>query len=120
MDEVGREILAMEKAALDRWIAGDNALSAHLGSLSAQINEMLKQRGKSRMDRHEMLNPAVDAAGDMAVLSYDWACYVDSDVSRSRATSVYRRSGRGWRIIHTHWAVVMPPAVPSGAGDRRV
>ncbi|HEY3119386.1 MAG TPA: nuclear transport factor 2 family protein [Vicinamibacteria bacterium] len=62
------------------------------------------------MDRHEMLNPTVEAAGDMAVLSYDWACYVGSDVSRWRATSVYHRSGPGWRIIHTHWSVVTPRA----------
>lgn len=129
-------IISAERAAIDRWIAGDTrglaelcdpavtyfdstldrrldglpAVAAHFAALSAEIEEMLKQRGKTRMDRHEMLDPVLETTPDMAVLSYGWAGHLDQDVSRWRATSVYRRREGRWRIIHMHWSAVSAPA----------
>lgn len=56
-----------------------------------------------------MLNPKLQRAGDMAVLSYDWEAHFGSDVIRWRATDVYRRKDGTWRIVHAHWSAVQPP-----------
>lgn len=130
------ELIAGERAALDRWITGDTegyldlcdpeilyfdtnaerriegtaALEKHLVMYSEEIRAMLKQRGKTRMDGHELVNPKVERTGDMAVLSYEWEARIDRDVIRWRATGVYRLKGGAWRAIHAHWSAVQPAA----------
>lgn len=136
MDELATELIARERAALDRWIAGDtqgfaelcdrdvtyfdtnaerridglDALQVQLARYAELIGGMLKQRGATRMDRHEMRNARVQRVGDMAVLSYDWEAHLGTDVIRWRATEVYRLTDGQWRIVHAHWSAVQPPA----------
>lgn len=113
------QILAMERAALDRWSKGDpdgfleitdrdvvyfdplrklNGLAA----LAALYDEA---RGKISVDRYEMIDPSVEVSGDMAVLTFNYLAHVPDGVTRWNTTEVYRRSGGQWRIIHTHWSL---------------
>jgi ketosteroid isomerase-like protein len=56
-----------------------------------------------------MSNSKVQVAGDVAVLTFNYA--TASERSRGRGwnvTEVYRRTPNGWRIIHTHWSYLKP------------
>ena len=46
-------------------------------------------------------------SGDLAVLAFNWDPYGpdDKQLMRWNATSVYRRIGNEWRIVHTQWAI---------------
>ncbi len=131
-----QELVAKERAALDRWIRGDTdgfldlcdpemtyfdtnaehridgtaAFKKHLAMYSEGIRAMLKARGKTQMDNHEIVNPKLQRTGDMAVLSYEWVARIDTDVIRWRASNVYRLKEEMWRMIHGHWSAVQPPA----------
>jgi len=47
-------------------------------------------------------------SGDLAVLAFNWAPYdaQGQRLARWNATSVYRRFGGDWRIVHAHWSTV--------------
>jgi len=114
-------ILAMERAALDRWGKGDpsgfleicapdvvyfdNNLDRRLDGLAALTSWYEKVRGKIHMDRYELLDPKVQLCGDAAVLTYNFVGYVQGEPSRWNCTEVYRRAESRWRIIQTHWSV---------------
>ena len=114
-------ILAMERAALDRWGKGDpsgfleicasdvvyfdNTLERRLDSLETLTAFYEKLRGKIYMDRYELLNPKVQLCGDAAVLTYNFVGHGQSGASRWNCTEVYCRADSGWRIIQTHWSV---------------
>ena len=136
MADIETEIIERERAVLDRWVSADtlaygqrcdpdvvyfdtymperidgvDALQAHLGAIGANIRAMLQARGKPKLDRHEMLRPRVHQFGDVALLTFDWAVYIDADSQRWRATVLYRRHGDDWRMVHAHWSLVQPPA----------
>ncbi len=114
-------ILAMERAALDRWGEGDPsgflelcgrdvvyfdpAQERRLDGLEALSALYEKVRGKIHIDRYELLNSNVQLWGDAAVLSYDFVSYAQGQPHRWNCTEVYRRTDGSWRIIHTHWSI---------------
>lgn len=114
-------ILEMERAAMDRWGKGDP--DGFLEICDPDVTyfdpfqqkrfdgiEALKQlydslRGQVRIDRYEFVNPKVQAAGEMAVLTFNFDSWTGSDRYYWHTTEVYRRTNQGWRIIHTHWSI---------------
>ncbi|HPS03470.1 MAG TPA: nuclear transport factor 2 family protein [Candidatus Sumerlaeota bacterium] len=121
---VASEILALERAALDRWGKGDPSgfleISAPdvvyfdpfqerrlngLGELTALYESL---RGQVTLDRYELLDPVVQVAGDAAVLTFNYVGYAGGDTHRWNCTEVYRRTGDTWRIIQTHWSLTKP------------
>jgi hypothetical protein len=65
-------------------------------------------RGKVSIDRFELLNPLVQQIGDAAVLTFNFVSYGrDEDEYRWNCTEVYRRSGKQWQIIQTHWSFTL-------------
>jgi hypothetical protein len=113
-------IIAMECAALERWIHGDPSgfleISAPdivyfdpyrekridgLEALTALYREL---RGQIQLDRFELLNPLVQVIGDAAVLTFNYVSYQGETESRWNCTEVYRRDGERWQIIQTHWS----------------
>lgn len=46
------------------------------------------------------------AAGDLAVLSFQFVSQGSEGQRRWNTTEAYRRDPeRGWRIVHTHWSL---------------
>ncbi len=120
------ELLALETAAMDRWGAGDPdgflELSAddvtyfdpwqptRLDGRAALAAMYDGVRGTVHIDSYAFVEPAVCAAGDLAVLSYRFESTGGEGVMRWNTTEVFRRvaepgGGPGWEIVHTHWAL---------------
>jgi ketosteroid isomerase-like protein len=124
-------IVAMERAALDRWGKGDpqgyleiyapevtyfDPMTAkRLDGLAAMKELLIPLTGKIRIDRYEMLDPKVQQHGDVAILTFNLVSHArrptgEAFVVRWNATAVYARVSGAWRIIHHHWSFTKPGA----------
>jgi len=117
-------IIAMERAALDRWGRGDpsgfleisapdvvyfdDTLQRRLDGLEALARLYEAVRGKIHHDRYELDDPRVQLCGEAAVLTYNFVGYPEGNAHRWNCTEVYRRIPDGWRIIHSHWSFTCP------------
>ena len=115
-----QEVLALERQAMDGWLKGDPdpqlaisdsqityyhaVVDKRVEGLPALKELYDRYRGTPLFDSYEMLNPKVQVAGDVAVLTYQLAQHNGSATAYWNATQVYRRKQEGWRIIHTHWS----------------
>jgi ketosteroid isomerase-like protein len=120
-NDVAATILAMERAALDRWGKGDPSgyleicapdvvyfdpfLEWPLEGLDALTRYYEGLRGKVQIDRDEIIHPIVQVCGEMAVLSFNYASSSGAGQMRWNCTEVYGRKEGRWRIIHTHWSI---------------
>jgi ketosteroid isomerase-like protein len=120
------EILALERAALDRWGHGDPGgfldvyaadityfdpvTDARIDGRHAMENYYRPWIGKIHIARYEILNPQVVVDGQMALLTYNLVNYardaggVESVGSRWNSTTVYQRVNGAWKSIHSHWS----------------
>jgi hypothetical protein len=121
-DSTERTILAMERRAMDGWLAGNpdeflkisdpeityfhSSLDKRLVGLEAVKALYEGYRGRPLFDRYEMADPKVVVSGDMAVLAYLFTTQNGSLTRRWHATEVYRKGKAGWRIIHSHFSLV--------------
>jgi ketosteroid isomerase-like protein len=129
MADVAAEVIALERAALDRWGAGDPAgyvelfaddityfdpiQERRLDGRAAMVALMASITGKIRVDRYDMLHPVVQQQGDVALLSFNLVSYRTDDgreraISSWNSTEAYRRTPQGWRIFHSHWSYIRP------------
>ncbi len=118
--DIPSHIIAMECAALERWIHGDPSGFLEicapdivyfdpyrekrvdgLEALTALYKELW---GKILLDRFELLNPLVQVVGDAAVLTFNYVSYAGEAEYRWNCTEVYRQNGDQWQIIQTHWS----------------
>jgi len=119
------DLVALEHAALVRWCNGDPSGYLEISApdvvyfdpfierridgwpaLSAYYETI---RGLIRAERFEILNPLVQCAGDMAVLSFNFASYgANQTEMRWNCTEVYRRAANEWQIIQSHWSLTKP------------
>ena len=114
-------IIALERAALDRWGKGDPSgyleisapevvyfdpfVERRLDGLEALTRYYEALRGKVRIDRDELINPKVQVCGEVAVLTFNLVSHIGETQKRWNCTEVYRREPDGrWRIIQTHWS----------------
>jgi ketosteroid isomerase-like protein len=114
-------ILQLERGALERWCKGDPDgfleisapdvvyfdpfLDDRIDGLGALTRYYDGIRGKVSVVRHEIVNPRVQIAGDVGVLTFRFVSYGGSEDSyRWNCTEVYRRDAGQWRIIQTHWS----------------
>jgi len=122
------EILSLEKGAMERWRKGDPlgwaeisadeisyvdpGLGAPILGLEAYRAYLKQLEGKIQYQGSEFLNPAIFAAGEAAVLSYNYrsTSYLPdgtvADQTPWNATEVYGRQAGRWQIVHTHWSFV--------------
>jgi Domain of unknown function (DUF4440) len=115
-------IVAMERAALDRWCKGDPSgfleisasdvvyfdpyLRSRLDGLDALSAYYESLRGKVSASRYELENPLVQVIGSAAVLTFNFTSWGGNEDAFSwNCTEVYRRSGDDWRIVQTHWSL---------------
>ena len=122
--DVAATIIAMERAALDRWGKGDPSgcleLSApdvvyfdpfqprRVDGIAALTALYESIRGQVQIDRYELINPKVQLAGDLAVLTFNYVSWAGEKEMRWNCTEVYRRTTGQWRIIQTHWSFTQP------------
>jgi ketosteroid isomerase-like protein len=125
-DATAREILAMERTALDGWQRGDPgpalAMSdpeityfhvvtdKRLDGLPAVRALFESYRGMPLFDSYEMAEPKVQASGDAAILTYILVRHVAGTTTRWNATEVFERKSEGWRVVHSHWSETKPSA----------
>lgn len=121
---ITEKIIALETAALKAWFDGNptpyldlysNDFTyfdpAHERRLDGwdRIKELYESmRGTVKMDKFEILNPVVQHAGTMAVLTYNLHTSSGETVWKENCTEVYRLEGNNeWKIIHSHWSMTM-------------
>ncbi|MGB7761010.1 MAG: nuclear transport factor 2 family protein [Bryobacteraceae bacterium] len=123
-EAAAREILALERSALDGWQVGNPgpllAISdpeityfhvmtdKRLDGLPAVKALFEGYRGRPLFDSYEMADPKVQAGGDSAVLTYILVRHIGTASTRWNASQVYQRKKEGWRIVHSHWSVTRP------------
>lgn len=126
------DIIALERAALDRWGAGDpqgfldtyapevtyfDIGTEHRVDGHAAMTEYYRPLiGKIKIPRYEMIDPKVQRHGDVAVLTYNLrseALQPDGKevTVRWNSTSVYARIGARWQMIHSHWSLTAAPCL---------
>ncbi len=123
-------IIALERAALDRWGSGDpqGFLGAYapdvtyfapgggrrVDGLEAMKELLIPITGKIKVDHYEMIGPKVQRMGDVAVLSYNLVSHAKRPngavIVFWNSTAVYGRIGGEWKIIHSHWSYTKPEA----------
>lgn len=123
-------IVALERAARDRWGAGDPQgyleiyapdvtyfdpfLERRIDGLEAMKELLIPITGKLKIDRYEMIGPKVQRHGDVAVLTYNIVNYArlpngtEKVTVRLNVTEVYCRIGGKWKIAHSHFSHTEP------------
>lgn len=126
-EELSATIIALEKAALEKWNQGDPngyldlsaedvtyfdpSLEQRMDGLENLRSYYEPAKGNISVDRYEMVNPNVTAVNEMAVLTFNLFSYIGNDVSKWNCTEVYRLECDGqWKIVHTHWSNIRPDA----------
>ena len=124
------QIIAMERAALDRWGNGDPqgyleiyapdatyfdpTLEARVDGLESLNRLLVPWTGKIKIDRYEILNPNVQWHGDAAVLTFNIVNYRQQPdgsgrlLARWNTTEIYSRVNGRWRIVHSHFSYMKP------------
>lgn len=118
--QIAERVLALERAALDRWGKGDPDglleitapevtyfdpfTERRVDGLAALRGIYEPIRGKIHIDRDEIIEPRVQLAGDAAVLSYRFVSQGSEGAMRWNCTEVYQRFGAEWKVIHSHWS----------------
>jgi len=125
--DVASTIVALERAALDRSDKGDVDGFLELSDPDVTYFDPMQEQpihGLAALtayyhgfpafppSRGEMTNVKVQVAGEVAVLTfnYDFASRAAGLVKHWNVTEVYVHGAKGWRILHTHWSYVKPPA----------
>jgi ketosteroid isomerase-like protein len=125
LSSIAEESIGLERRALERWGKGDPSgfleISArdvvYFDPFQARrlngIDELRALyesiRGQVQVARFELIDPRVQTAGDMAVLTFNYVAEGTNEVtSRWNCTEVYRRDDGAWRIIQTHWSFTQP------------
>jgi len=116
------KIIALETAALEAWLDGNPTPYLELYSKDFtyfdpvqerrldgwdRIKELYEtMRGTVKMDRFEIINPVVQQAGTMAVLTYNLQTSSGDTLWKENCTEVYRlEENNEWKIIHSHWSL---------------
>ncbi len=120
-EQIAAEIIALERAALDRWGAGDPSgyleisapdvtyfdpfLERRLDGLEALAAWYAPLRGTIHTDRYDLIEPRVQVCGEAAVLTFNLVSYSAATTMRWNCSEVYRKDDAGWRLIQTHWSI---------------
>lgn len=126
MTESPREaILAQERRALDHYSSGRPSgylevqaddvtyfddIAAH--DLVRGIDQMRDYWGQLDAEipahEYEMVDPHVQLYGDVGILTLHYLPTMPDGTPGPpwKATSVYRRQGDEWRIVHAHWSMI--------------
>ena len=123
-------IVAMERAALDRWGKGDPqgyleimapdvtyfdpVQERRIDGLDAMTAMLVSWTGKIHVDRYDMVGPLVQQHGDAALLTFNLVSYrrradgTEHAIAHWNSSELYARIDGTWRIVHSHWSFVKP------------
>jgi hypothetical protein len=121
-----REILALERQAMDGWLKGnpdpqlaisdpeitfihDAVLDKRIEGLAALKALYEPYRGMPLFESYEIFEPKVQAAGSVAILTYQLVRHMGGATTRWNGTQVYQKKGDAWRVIHSHWSAAKQP-----------
>jgi Domain of unknown function (DUF4440) len=123
-DMASKQVLDLERAAMDGWQKGDpgpalEVLDPEVTYIHSSVGVRLdgreavqalfeQYRGQPLFDSYEIVDPKVQVAGDVAILSYVLVRHNGDRSSRWYGTEVYRRQGDDWRVVHAHWSDDQP------------
>ncbi len=123
-DDTAATIIALERAALDRWSKGDPDGFLEISDFEVTYFDPFTERrvdgrealakiydgirGKIHIDRYEMISPSVAVFDDVAMLTFNFVSHGNEGSMRWNTTEVYRRRHGEWRIVHTHWSLTQP------------
>jgi len=119
--EVLTTLLAMERAALDRWGNGDPSGFLEISDEDVVYFDPFRERrvdglpalsalyesfrGQVQLESYEIINPKVQTWNGGAVLTFNYTSLSKGgNTARWNCTEVYRLTDAGWRIIQTHWS----------------
>ena len=120
------EIIALERAALDRWGHGDPEgfletyapevtyfdpfTPKRVDGLAAMRERYAPIKGMVKVLSYDMIDPKVQGQGDMRVLSYNLVSRGQAPTGDSvmtvrwNSSTVYQRIEGHWKILHSHWS----------------
>ncbi len=134
--QLAEHLIALEKAALDKWFKGDTSGYRQLWSKKnfsyfdgvkdrrvdrhADICEALSpMEGKLFADSYDFCYPRVQFGGDMAVLTYQLYAktqlFGKSFDMRYNCIEVFQKEEDDWRVIHSTWCFIKPMEMDFGA-----
>jgi ketosteroid isomerase-like protein len=124
-NDAHQAIVAQERRALAQWAEGNplgyldvdaddvtyfDDIGAHsrIDGKDAMRAYLTSLQGKIPPHRYELLDPRVELYGDIGILTLRYKAYPPGGkpAFHWKATSVYRRTGGEWRIVHAHWSLV--------------
>jgi uncharacterized protein (TIGR02246 family) len=136
-DVVERQIIALERAAIDRYIVMDPqgylslyapdvtyfdpSTERRLDGLKAMqefLGPMKTAKNRVSDPRYEIIRPKVQRYGDVAVLTFNIINYgkppdkPEQALARWNVTEVYRHVNGKWEIVHSHFSFVKPTLKP--------
>jgi len=120
---IAAELIAIETAALKRWLAGDPSgfleisdadvayfdpfLDRRLDGLAALTDYYEGLCGKISAPRFEIVDPKAQVFADAAVLTFNFISWSEAGKpTRWNCSEVYARRGEQWKIVQTHWSFV--------------
>lgn len=124
--DLTNQIIAREKAALDKWFKGDTSGYLNLWSQTdfsyfdsfkakrvdsyAEIKDFVlaNVEGKLYADSYDFETPRVQAVDDMAVLTYQLFAKTTLNDMRYNCIEVFKRMDDDWQVIHSTWSVIRP------------
>ena len=123
-------IIALERAALERWGKGDPTgyfeifapeityfdptTEARIDGGAALIRMITPFTGRIHVDRFDMQKPLVQRTGDTAVLTFNLLNYRNQPnghetvITKWNSTEVYTHIGGAWKLTHSHWSYIKP------------
>jgi ketosteroid isomerase-like protein len=121
---VSETIIEIEKSALEKWNNGnpsgfleisakdvvyfDPFTEERLDGIENLTKLYESIRGQIKVVKYEMINPIVQTADKMAVLTYNLISYFEGGQEKWNCTEVYRLDNNQWKIIQTHWSFTKP------------
>ena len=118
-------ILAQERAALERWSAGDPlgyarfaaddvtyfdfiGAEVRVDGIQAFRNYLSALLGQFPAHTYEIVDPKVQVYGDVGILTlhYHPTALDGEAMGPSKATCVYHRTNGTWHKVHVHWSTL--------------
>ena len=125
-EQLAEHLIGLEKAALDKWFAGDVSGYRELWSRRSftyfdgantdrvedhdTIDTFLDDLdGKLHADTYDFQNPRVQFGTDMALLTYQ--LYADTNLidMKYNVVELFQKEEDGqWRVVHSTWSFIRP------------